>query len=107
VLTHLEISDAKAAVLFNLAVNDKSTVASSDKVTIMEIPAGAPRLDALNAASTIPALNNKEAEFRLRGKDSRRFRCLVKMAGSADWVEFSAVSKNSGKDKRKITIKNH
>jgi hypothetical protein len=94
------------AVALNLAVNDKLTVASSDNVTILEIPAGAPRLDALNAASAIPALSNKLAEFRLRGKDSRRYRCLAKMTGSEGWLEFSAVSKNGGTEKRKITIKN-
>jgi hypothetical protein len=94
------------AVLLKISVNEKLTVSTSDNVALVEIPGGAPRLDAQNAASAIPALRNKTAEFRLRGKDSRKYRCLVKMTGTEGWVEFNTVSKYGGKDKKRITIKN-
>ncbi|MBZ5496696.1 MAG: hypothetical protein LAP85_09855 [Acidobacteriia bacterium] len=94
------------AVLLKTAVNDRLTVSSSDNISIVEIPAGSPRLDVLNAASAVPALATKGADFRLRGKDARRYRCLVKMSGSEGWIEFNTVSKYGGKDKKRITIKN-
>jgi hypothetical protein len=94
------------AVLLKTAVNDKLTVSSSDNISLLEIPAGAPRLDALNAASAAPALGRQGAEFRLRGNDSRRFRCLIKMSGNEGWLEFNTNSKYGGKDKKRIVIKN-
>jgi hypothetical protein len=94
------------AVLLKTAVNDKLTVASSEGISILEVPAGSPRLDPLNAGSALPALRNKAAEFRLRGNEARKYRCLVRMTGAEGWVEFNTVSKFGGKDKKRITIKN-
>jgi hypothetical protein len=94
------------AVQLKTAVNDRLTVSSSDNISLLEIPAGAPRLDALNAASAVPALSKQGAEFRLRGNDSRRYRCLIKMSGNEGWVEFNTTSKYGGKDKKRIVIKN-
>jgi len=94
------------AVLLKTAVNDKLSVSCADNVTVVEVPAGAPRLDAQNPGSAITALRNKSAEFRLLGKDTRRYRCLVKMTGPEGWIEFNTVSKFGGKDKKRITIKN-
>jgi hypothetical protein len=93
-------------VLLKSAVNDKLTVSCSDSIAILEVPAGAPRLDDQNAATAVPALRNRSADFRLLGKDARKFRCLVRMAGPEGWIEFATVSKYGGKDKKRITIKN-
>jgi hypothetical protein len=103
---HVYPSSSDRAVLLKTSVNDKLTVSSSDNVSIVELPAGAPRLDAQNPASAIPVLRNKTAEFRLRSKDARKYRCLVKMTGAEGWVEFNTISKYGGKDKKRITIKN-
>ncbi len=94
------------AVLLKTAVNDRLAVTASENITVLDVPEGAPRLDALNMASAIPALSKKGAEFRLRGKDSRQYRCLIKLSGKEGWVEFTASSKYGGKDKKRIVIKN-
>jgi hypothetical protein len=94
------------AVLLKTAVNDKLAVAVSENLTVLDLPEGAPRLDALNTASAAPALTKQGAEFRLRGKDSRRFRCLVRMSGKEGWVEFTASSRYGGKATKRIVIRN-
>jgi len=94
------------ALQLRTAVNDKLTISTSDNVALVEIPPGEPRLESLNVTVPATALSKKEGEFRLLGKDAKRFRCLVKMTGSEGWVEFNATSKHGGKDKKRIIIKN-
>ena len=94
------------AVQLKTAINDKLAVSMSPNISLVEIPAGAPRVEALNLADGAAALTGPEAEFRLRGQDSKRFRCLVKMTGSEGWIEFNTSSKYGGKDKKRIVIKN-
>jgi hypothetical protein len=50
-------------------------------------------------------VSKKGAEFRLKGKDSRRFCVLAKVEGSQGWVEFTVKSKHGGTDTKRVTIK--
>ncbi len=43
-------------------------------------------------------------EFRLRGRDSVRFRGLVKITGPDGWVEVRTESKFGGNDTKRLTI---
>ncbi len=94
------------AVQLKTAINDKLALSMSPNISLVEIPAGAPRVEALNLPDGAAALTGPETEFRLRGQDSKRFRCLVKMTGSEGWIEFNTASKYGGKDKKRIVIKN-
>ena len=94
------------AVLLRTAVNDKLTIATSGNIALVQIPPGAPALDALHMTEPAAAMNTNEAEFRLRGKDAKRFRFLVKMTGNEGWVEFNTASRHGGKDAKRIVIKN-
>ena len=49
-------------------------------------------------------INEKDTEFRLKGRDMLRFSALVKMEGSEGWVEFDVTSKHGGTDKKRINI---
>ena len=75
-------------------------------MTRVEIPKGAPRLDAFNVVVPAEAIAGDPTEFRLRGRDSKRYRILVKMSGNEGWVEFQTESRFGGKDTRRIVIKN-
>jgi hypothetical protein len=49
---------------------------------MVEVPAGVVRFDPLNDQSAATVLTGKTTEFRLRGRDSIRYRALVKMTGA-------------------------
>ncbi len=87
------------------AVRDKLSLASSTNVTLLEMPAGALRLEAMNDQAAATALTAKTAEFRLRGRDSVHFRALVKMTGATGWVELKTDSRFGGTDTKRVTIK--
>jgi len=93
------------SVQLRTAVNDKLAVTMSTNVSLVEIPPGEPRLEALRAPDGSAALTRPEAEFRLRGRDSRSFRCLVRMTGNEGWIEFATTSRFGGKDKKRIVLK--
>ena len=93
------------ALQLKRAVRDRLSLASSTNVTLVEVPAGAVRLDATNEQSAATALTGKTAEFRLRGRDSVRFRALVKMTGASGWVEVKTESKFGGTDTKRVAIK--
>ncbi len=93
------------SVQLRTAVNDQLVLSMSDNISLVEIPPGAPSLASLNLSEDAQALSGKEAEFRLRGRDEKRYRCLVKMTGSEGWVEFNTESKHGGKDTKRIVIK--
>jgi hypothetical protein len=93
------------ALQLKRAVRDRLTLSSSPSVSFVEVPAGVIRLDPLNEQSVTTALTSKTAEFRLRGRDSVRFRGLVRMTGSDGWVEVRTESKFGGADTRRIVIK--
>jgi hypothetical protein len=71
----------------------------------VEVPPGAVRLDPLNEQSVATVLTSKTAEFRLRARDSVRYRGLVRMTGAEGWVEVKAESQFGGTATRRIAIK--
>jgi hypothetical protein len=87
------------------AVKDKLTLSSSPNVAVVEVPPGVVRLDTLNDQTAATTLASKTTEFRLRGRDSVRYRWLVKMTGADGWVEVKTESKAGGTDTRRITLK--
>jgi hypothetical protein len=87
------------------AVPDKLSISSSTNVSLVEVPAGVVRLDPLNEAAAAAAVTGKTTEFRLRGRDSARFRALVKMTGASGWVEIRTESKFGGTETKRIAIK--
>jgi hypothetical protein len=87
------------------AVKDRLTVSSSPNVTLVEVPAGALRVDPLNEQAVATALAGRTAEFRLRGRDSVRFRGLVRMTGTDGWVEVKALSTFGGTASKRVAIK--
>jgi len=93
------------AVQLKIAVMDKLLFSSSNNVSLVEVPEAATRLDPLNNMTTVTTVNKKETEFRLNGKQTRRYRYLVKMSGSSGWVEFTIDSNHGGRDTKRIAIK--
>jgi hypothetical protein len=93
------------ALQLKRAARDKVTLTTSPNVTIVDVPAGVVRFDPLNDQTAATALTGKTAEFRLRGRDSIRYRALVKMTGTAGWVEVKTESKFGGTDTRRVAIK--
>jgi hypothetical protein len=80
-------------------------VSSSNNVSLIDVPPGAVRLDPLDEQAAATAVTGKTTEFRLRGRDSARFRALVKMTGASGWVEIKTESKFGGTDTKRIAIK--
>jgi hypothetical protein len=87
-----------------IAVKDKVSVVASDNVAILDIPDGTSNIGDLNPQAAAVTVDKKPAEFRLKGKEAKRFRCLVKMTGGSGWLEFSVDSKAGGKAKKRITL---
>jgi hypothetical protein len=87
------------------AVKDKLLLLSSSNVALVEVPARVVQLDPLNAQSGAAVVTGKTTEFRLRGRDSIRYRALVRMTGTDGWVEFRTESKFGGTDTRRVSIK--
>ncbi len=92
------------AVQLKLDAKDRLGFAASSNISLVETPSGSTRLDPFNQQSTATVLGSQPAEFRLKGKDSKRFRSLVKMSGTQGWVEFTLESKHGGKDKKRVAI---
>ncbi len=87
------------------AVQDRITVTSSDNVRILEIPPGSARVDPLNPQdAAVTVVGGKASEFRLRAKDSRRFRCLARVSGPGGWIEFRVESKFGGRQTRRVQL---
>ncbi len=93
------------ALQLKRAVRDRLSLASSSNVTLVEVPAGALRLDPANDQAAATAVTGKTTEFRLRGRDSARFRALVKMTGASGWIDVKTESKFGGTDTKRIAIK--
>jgi len=87
------------------AVKDKVTLLSSPNVALVEVSPGVVRLDAQNDQTAATTLAARTTEFRLRGRDSVRYRWLVKMTGADGWVEVKTESKIGGTDTRRIALK--
>jgi hypothetical protein len=93
------------AVELKRDVKDLIKVRASDNITIVDIPEAKTLVDPLNPEAWSEAVSKKGAEFRLKGKDSRRFCVLAKLDGSQGWVEFTVKSKNGGTDTKKVAIR--
>jgi len=93
------------SVQLKRAVKDKLLFNSSDNISLIEMSEDLTIFDPLSYYPRFKAVTNKETEFRLKGKETLRFRCLIKMDGSKGWVEFDVKSQRGGKDKKKIDIK--
>lgn len=93
------------AVVLKRDVKDVIKARSSGNITIIDIPEARTLLDPLNSEAWSEVVPKKGAEFRLKGKDSRRFCVLAKLEGSEGWVEFTVTSKSGGTDTKRVTIK--
>jgi virulence-associated protein VapD len=87
------------------AVMDKLTTAASNNVSLVDIPEGPVIIDPLNNTSSSEALAKGTAEFRLGGKETKRYAALVEMNGAQGWVEFKLVSKHGGTATKRVNIK--
>jgi len=93
------------SVQLGIAAKDKLAVSSSENVAILELPGGTSRIDAMNAQKIAATVSKaKPTEFRLKGKDSQRFRCLARLSGASGWIEFQLESRHGGKDKKRIEL---
>jgi len=93
------------AVELKRDVKDVINVKASDNITIVDIPEAKTLVDPLNPEAWSEVVSTKGAEFRLKGKDSRRFCVLAKLEGSQGWVEFTVKSKNGGTDTKRVSIR--
>jgi hypothetical protein len=98
-------SSSDRAIQLGIAVKDKIAVRSSENITILDLPPGTSQLDSLNpqgAAATVAA--GKPTEFRIKGREDQRFRCLARISGASGWVEFQVESKYGGKAARRVAL---
>jgi hypothetical protein len=93
------------AVKLKRAVKDTITVSASKNISVVEIPKGSTIIDPLNKMATSQPIIEKSAEFRLKGKETKRFCVLVKMDGSQGWVDFQVKSQHGGIDTQRINLK--
>ena len=93
------------AVQLKRAKKDKLMFSSSNNISLVKIPEGTTTIDPLNYSTRCKAITEKETEFRLKGKQSLRFRTLVKMTGASGWVEFNVKSFYGGKAKKRVSIR--
>ena len=96
-------SDRSVAV--GRAVKDRITVAGSTNVTVVDIPDTTTVLDPLNRAAGSEVVVAKGKDFRLGGRDSKRFCALVRMKGAEGWIEFTVKSQAGGTATRRVTLK--
>ncbi len=87
------------------AIKDKLLFKSSNNVEMLEISQGNTTLDPLNQATTVNTIGKKEFEFRLKGKQTSKYRYMVKMEEGSGWIEISVDSKNGGIAQKRINIK--
>ncbi len=93
------------AVQLKRAVKDTITVHTSNNISVVEIPEGSTIVDPLNKLTPSEAIPEKSTEFRLKGKETKRFCTLVKMGGTQGWVEFKVKSKHGGTATKRINLK--
>jgi hypothetical protein len=93
------------ALQLGRATRDKLTLTGSQNVTVVDLPGPSVRSDPGNELAIASALGSKPAEFRLRGRDSVRYRGLVRMTGTDGWIEVKAESKFGGTDTKRIPIR--
>ncbi|MFH1941099.1 MAG: M14 family metallopeptidase [bacterium] len=92
------------AVQLKKDVKDKLAFSASRNISLVQPSESATKTDPFYTSIQCNVVNNKETEFRLKGKEMLRFSALIKMEGISGWVEFAVKSKHGGTDKRKINI---
>jgi hypothetical protein len=92
------------AVQLKKDAKDKISVNSSKNISVVDIPGESTIVDQRNKLGTSQPITSKPAEFRLKGKETKKFCALVKMDGSNGWVEFQVESFHGGKDTKRITL---
>lgn len=93
------------SVQLERAVKDRLTLYSSSNIEIVDLMEDVTIFDPLDNQSTYQPIAGKNTEFRLKGKETLKFRGLIKMNGSNGWIEPTVESKMGGKDSKKIAIK--
>jgi len=92
------------AVQLKKDVKDKISVATSNNLSVVDIPGESTIVDQTDKLGTSQPVTTKPAEFRLKGKETKTFVALIKMDGSNGWVEFQVESFHGGKDTKRITL---
>jgi len=93
------------SVQLKRAVKDKLTINSSGNISVVEMMKDIRIFDPLDNSTTYKSISEKETEFRLKGKETVKFRGLIKMSGGSGWIEPVVNSKMGGKDSKKVDIK--
>lgn len=93
------------SVQLKRAVKDKLTINASGNITIVDLMKDISIFDPLDNSATYKSIAGKETEFRLKGKETIKFRGLIKMSGSNGWIEPAVTSKMGGKASKRINIK--
>ncbi len=93
------------SVQLNRAVKDTIAINTSNNISVVEIPEGNTIVDPLNKLVPSESIPGKSAEFRLKGKETKRFCTLVKMAGTQGWVEFQVKSQHGGTATKRVNLR--
>ena len=93
------------AVQLGTAVKDRLSIGGSPNITLVELPEGAIRTDPADEGDAATPVGSRPAEFRLKGRETLRFRALVRMSGKEGWIEVKTASKAGGADSKRIAIK--
>jgi hypothetical protein len=88
-----------------LVEKDNIVLKSSNNVSMIEVPKGSAATDPSNPNAQVEVITKTGTDFWLNGKQSLRFRALVKMDGNQGWVEVQVKSQNGGKDTKRINLK--
>ena len=78
---------------------------ASKNITPVEITKGATQIDPADESRKCEVLTKKKIRFRLKGKESKRFRILVKIEGNNGWVEYLVKPQYGPKSKKRMEIK--
>ncbi len=84
---------------------DVISLVTSGNIRMLPIPAGSATMDRSHTSAQVEAIVGSGTEFRLAGRQTKRFGAMVKMEGSQGWVEFRVDSQHGGKIKRRVNLK--
>ncbi len=93
------------SVALKRAVMDKIVVSGSDNLEVVDVSESAIVLDPLNRARQSEAIAREGTEFRLKGRESKKFCVLARMSGATGWIEFTAKSQHGGTAVKKVSLK--
>jgi len=92
------------AVQLKRAVKDRITYTLSSRVRAVVLPEETTLLDPQDYGRRAVAVGREGTEFRLKGKDRKRFGLLVELQGSSGWVEFRVISKHGGTAVKRVHL---